>query len=102
MKMLPELDAAKVGEALMRIAITSHFMGHKRIVYTVDPYLLSSPGPSSPETQFVIDILHKDPAKVIPQEEVIAYMLLSSTWDPPTPERVAEIVASQRNSQTRP
>ena len=72
----------------MRIAMTSHFLGHKRIVDTVDPYLLSSPGPSSPETQFVIDILHKDPARVIPQEEVLAYMRLSSAWDPPTPEQV--------------
>ncbi len=84
--MLPELDAAKVGEALMRIAITSHFMGHRRIVDTVDPYLLSSPREHwSPEARFVIDILHKDPAGVIPQEEVTAYMLISSKWDPPMP-----------------
>lgn len=85
--MLPELDPAKVGEALMRIAITSCFLGHKRLADTVDPYLLSSPGPCSPETQFVIDILHKDPARVIPQEEVLAYMRLSSAWG---------------NSETRP
>jgi len=82
-EMLPELDAAKVGEALMRIAITSCHLGHSRIVETVDPYLLSSPRESwDPETRFVIDILHKDPAKVIPREEVRAYTLLSSAWDP--------------------
>jgi hypothetical protein len=78
--MIPELDAAKVGEALMRIAITSRYLGHQRIQDTVDPYLLSSPREDwSPETRFVIDILHKDPAEVIPQEEVTAYAL-SSEW----------------------
>ena len=42
--MLPELDPAKVGEALMRIAITSHFLGAQPPLRdTVDPYLLSSP-----------------------------------------------------------
>ena len=103
MKMLPELDAAKVGEALMRIAITSCHLGHRRLADTVDPYLLSSPPEKySPETRFVIDILHKDPAKVIPQEEVIAYMLLSSAWDPPAPGQMAGIPAPQRDSETRP
>jgi hypothetical protein len=102
MEMLPELDAAKVGEALMRIAITSHFLGHRRITYTVDPYLLSSDEPCSPETQFVIDILHKDPAEVIPQEEVLAYMRLSSAWDPPAPRQMAGISAPERDSETRP
>jgi hypothetical protein len=97
--MLPELDPAKVGEALMRIAITSHFLGHSRLADTVDPYLLSSPPEScSPETRFVIDILHKDPAKVIPEEEVLAYMRLSSAWDPPTPGTLTP----RRNSETRP
>lgn len=86
----------------MRIAITSCFLGHKRIVDTVDPYLLSSDEPCSPETQFVIDILHKGPAAVIPQEEMLAYMRLWSAWDPPTPEQAAGIVASLRSSETPP
>ena len=46
----------------------------------------------------MIDILHSDPARVIPEEEVLAYMRLSSAWDPPTPGTLTP----RLHSETRP
>jgi len=80
---LAELDPAKVGYALMRIGCTSVQLGHQSIYGTVDPYLLSAPnGAYDAETQFVIDLLHKDPADVIPLADVIAMGRNRPPWYP--------------------
>jgi hypothetical protein len=78
-----ELDPYKVGEALMMIGVTSCQLGHRTIRGTIDPYLMSKPREEwSPEHLFVMDLLMKPPADVIPREEVHAVIRARPPFNP--------------------
>lgn len=78
-----ELDPYKVGEALMMIGATSVQLGHDTITGIFDPYLMGRPREEwSPEQVFVLDLLTKDPAEVIPVAEAIAVVRNRPVWNP--------------------
>jgi hypothetical protein len=78
-----ELDPYKVGEALMMIGAMSVQLGHDTITGTIDPYLMGEPREEwSPEHLFVMDLLTKPPADVIPLAEVITVVRNRPPWNP--------------------
>ena len=58
------LDAEKLGSTLVRLGVITHALGHQTVHGTLQPYL-THPDLTSPEAQFIVDLLTQPAEKFI-------------------------------------
>jgi hypothetical protein len=60
-----DLDAAKIGETMIRLGVLSHAMGHEHVIGTLRPYCNHPERPLGPEAQFVYDMFCRHTPEII-------------------------------------